>query len=1266
MIRRNAYPAFVPRILVCFATLGLSTVAMAQELDPFSAMQLGRVRAGALDVQLRVAVPGQAPVPLTPDGKYSISGVPVGLPVRAYADVFGTGDGVFPGTYPFASEPRTLIQPHGFQATSNLDGPGRFLEPLFNLDVIGPSAMRTVVLSAPGASAQLSVSATTVRGNSVEVLALGLSTAGVALRSANTAVATVSPNGLVIARGPGVTVVQAIADATWAQVLVKVDPSLDSDGDGLPDAWETQFGLDPANPADAAGDLDFDTLSNLQEFELGTDPTEIDSDGDLLTDDDEVNLVLTDPTQSDTDGDFSIDGVEVLGGTDPLNPNDDGLLFMPVFRQISVLADTLRVAADPRDYFFATRSTGVLTSLAVDPSSYFMTPRDNLALTAGLRDVSVDRGFAFVTAGTAGLHVVRIDDPTALSLASTFTGIGTVRRAVAQRGLVYVVSSTGVHILEPSDLGVLSARGSLGLTGAERLTVSEPYAYVALPSASQLLTIDISDIDNPTPRDDLTLPATTTPLADLASTSHFVYVAHGFSGLLVVSAEDPDNLLIIDTAGVDLSGAAVNAVALRGNELAVHTLRDPTKAFLFTLLDTGRIDSMTEVELNLNGGINQLVFNQEYLLGVQPGSIGLAQILSAGDRVGLPPAGTLQVDLDREVFLPGDTLSFSSRSTDDVYIESVAFFVNGDIVSVDSLPPFSFEWTVDPSATPGTLLTFSAIGFDLEGNAGSGGMRLGQVDGDLDADTIPDSIDPDRDGDGLDNHEELYPGRYSFLSNPDLVDTDGDGIEDGEEVVLGSDGFVTDPGLVDTDGDGLLDLFEFANTLTDPTDLDSDDNGVPDSDEDPDGDGITNLGEQAQGTDPLAGDSDKDGLPDDIERSKGLHPLRMDTDGDGEDDGSEDLDEDGLSNRLEVALGTAVDAVDSDGDGLDDATELYFGTHPGEATDFSGHDLVFRDRDVVLYAPLRAASIRLENSVLSAASTEAGDRELALKISGVLHVEETSRIEVVGRENVREQDGGSIVVQATTIHLDGVMSADGGDWQRFDVGAGYGGTIGLECERLVGAGSIHADGGSVSAHGTLAAPGRGGSVGLWCDDHEDFDLRNVHAFGGERGDTDDACRASAGTVFVQRRDARYGELIVDNGGATNCDGASTRLSALGRGTITRGGTTALRIDRAAVSDEHKTPLVPGQALVVDEDFTLPRLIREEVGSMLVTEEGDEHIPSVRSGARYTGALVLRRLIVRGGASFSTAGDVLVLVDGFYLVGPDSDLDVPRIIKVDRR
>jgi hypothetical protein len=49
---------------------------------------------------------------------------------------------------------------------------------------------------------------------------------------------------------------------------------LDADRDGLPDAWERQYGLDPNNPADAQHDLDGDGLSNLQEYLAGTDPTD--------------------------------------------------------------------------------------------------------------------------------------------------------------------------------------------------------------------------------------------------------------------------------------------------------------------------------------------------------------------------------------------------------------------------------------------------------------------------------------------------------------------------------------------------------------------------------------------------------------------------------------------------------------------------------------------------------------------------------------------------------------------------------------------------------------------------------------------------------------------------------------------------------------------------------------------------------------------------------------------------------------------------------
>jgi len=46
----------------------------------------------------------------------------------------------------------------------------------------------------------------------------------------------------------------------------------DPDHDGMPSDWETTFGLDPTNNADAATDPDGDGKTNLQEFQAGTHP----------------------------------------------------------------------------------------------------------------------------------------------------------------------------------------------------------------------------------------------------------------------------------------------------------------------------------------------------------------------------------------------------------------------------------------------------------------------------------------------------------------------------------------------------------------------------------------------------------------------------------------------------------------------------------------------------------------------------------------------------------------------------------------------------------------------------------------------------------------------------------------------------------------------------------------------------------------------------------------------------------------------------------
>ncbi len=73
----------------------------------------------------------------------------------------------------------------------------------------------------------------------------------------------------------------------------------DTDGDGMEDEWEVQFGLDYTLAGDGDLDSDGDGLGALAEYQLGTDPDSF-----------------------DTDGDGTGDGDEVTDGTDPLDAAD--------------------------------------------------------------------------------------------------------------------------------------------------------------------------------------------------------------------------------------------------------------------------------------------------------------------------------------------------------------------------------------------------------------------------------------------------------------------------------------------------------------------------------------------------------------------------------------------------------------------------------------------------------------------------------------------------------------------------------------------------------------------------------------------------------------------------------------------------------------------------------------------------------------------------------------------------------------------------------
>lgn len=169
----------------------------------------------------------------------------------------------------------------------------------------------------------------------------------------------------------------------------------DFDGDGLPDDWETAYGLDPKDPTGVNGpdgDPDADGLSNFYEYLTGNKPMSGDSDGDGLSDaledydGDGLNNLAelqlgTLPHRKDTDDDGVTDWEEVTGSvdwsydpgrpptsrpptrqSDPLDPLD------PIVQRCAYLGNNgnARVIVPPHDKFMTTDWT---VELWVRPSA---------------------------------------------------------------------------------------------------------------------------------------------------------------------------------------------------------------------------------------------------------------------------------------------------------------------------------------------------------------------------------------------------------------------------------------------------------------------------------------------------------------------------------------------------------------------------------------------------------------------------------------------------------------------------------------------------------------------------------------------------------------------------------------------------------------------------------------------------------------------------------------------------------------------------------
>jgi hypothetical protein len=468
---------------------------------------------------------------------------------------------------------------------------------------------RPVSFTAAGQTTQLVVTATYPDRSVQDVTAANT---GTTYTTSNPAIVTVGADGLVIAVASGTVVIQATNDGAAGIVTATVTlSSIDTDGDGIPDEAELALGLNPNNPIDAQEDFDRDGLTNLQEYQLGTNMRVADTDSDGLLDGQEVARG-TEPRLPDTDGDGIQDGLEVQTGSNPLDPNSFNLaqalaamevtpanfvitvntLIGEAFRQLRVTGQlrdgtTLDLTSTARRTNYASNDLTICNFGAPDGrvfggidgtctititnsgfraqavgtvQTFAPTALSFVSIPGFANNVDVSGNFAYVAAGTTGLQVVDVTDRRAPRIVGAFDTPGNANDVKVVGTRAYVADgSAGLRIIDITDPTRPQLLGSLDTPGnAVDVAVAGDRVFLA-DGASGLRIIDVS---NPTAPQGLGAVATSGPVKGVAVAGNLAVVANGSAGIQVIDVTDPTRPTVL---GSRSTGGDARDVVLSGN-----------------------------------------------------------------------------------------------------------------------------------------------------------------------------------------------------------------------------------------------------------------------------------------------------------------------------------------------------------------------------------------------------------------------------------------------------------------------------------------------------------------------------------------------------------------------------------------------------------------------------------------------------------------------------------------------------------------------------